>query len=108
VLSFFLPDFSGHSEASGGCSQTKGVLSTGDRKNFFRLALLASPQAIRIEIVAVVPLKAERTPVPGRRVSPEAVPEKGGAKRNDQELFSYSTDQPITLERCPAANSRQS
>jgi hypothetical protein len=81
VLSFFLPDFSGHSEASGGCSQTKEVLSTGDRKNFH----LGFRQAIRNEIVVVVPPKAERTPVPGAGFSPEAVPEKGGANEEGTE-----------------------
>jgi hypothetical protein len=49
----------------------------------------ASWRAIRIEIVAVVPLKAERTPVPGAGFSPEAVPEKGGANEGGTEPLSH-------------------
>jgi hypothetical protein len=45
----------------------------GDRKNFIHFFRRAS-RAIKNEIVAVVPQKAERTPVPGAGFSPEAVP----------------------------------
>jgi hypothetical protein len=45
----------------------------GDRKNFIRFLWRAS-RATKNEIVAVVPQKAERTPVPGAGFSPEAVP----------------------------------
>ena len=45
----------------------------GDRKNFI-LCFRRASRAIKNEIVAVVPKKAERTPVPGAGFSPEAVP----------------------------------
>jgi hypothetical protein len=45
----------------------------GDRKNFIHFFRRAS-RAIKNEVVAVVPQKAERTPVPGAGFSPEAVP----------------------------------
>jgi hypothetical protein len=45
----------------------------GDRKNLFRDSL-ANSVSRKNEIVPVVPLKAERAPVPGAGFSPEAVP----------------------------------
>lgn len=62
----------------------------GDRKNFILLSAELREQ-IKSEIVAVVPKKAERTPVPGAGFSPEAVPsnelEKNGT-RNRQPRHS--------------------
>jgi hypothetical protein len=40
----------------------------------FHLFVPRASRAIKNEIVAVVPQKAERTPVPGAGFSPEAVP----------------------------------
>jgi hypothetical protein len=53
----------------------------GDRKNFIRFLRRAS-RATKNEIVAVVPQKAERTPVPGAGFPPEAVP-GNEVKRDD-------------------------
>jgi hypothetical protein len=59
----------------------------GDRKNFIFLFGRAS-RASKNEIVAVVPQKAERTPVPGAGFSPEAVP-GNEVERRTPEPLSY-------------------
>lgn len=57
------------------------MLSLGDRKNF----AVVPQRAMRVimnEIVAVVPEKAEGTPVPGAGFSPEAGPGKSQGREH--------------------------
>jgi hypothetical protein len=85
----------------------------GDRKNFIPDYSEARERLDKTEIVAVVPLKAERTPVPGAGFSPEAVPGKAVERKihqtpsvtdwtsgNEQQHTLWSRRNQVSTELC--------
>jgi hypothetical protein len=71
-ISLFLPVCLGTRKREAAAPKPRECFLWGTEE--FHLFVRRASRAIKNEIVAVVPQKAERTPVPGAGFSPEAVP----------------------------------